>query len=103
MKKHECSDTNTEKDPMLMIKNIEQRMKTTSNDHSLVRYKNESEIYLSLKIFNDIKYNKNLDDNIFGLSNGNMGLNSKKPFLENKSRKLSIPFLINSENALLLK
>ena len=32
-----------------------------------------------------------------------MGLNSKKPFLENKSRKLSIPFLINSENALLLK
>ncbi len=72
-------------------------------DEDLVRYKNESEIYLSLKIFNDIKYNKNLDDNIFGLSNGNMGLNSKKPFLENKSRKLSIPFLINSENALLLK
>ena len=44
------------------------------------KYQEESEIYYSLKIFNDIKYS--LDDGgfTFGLSDSNMGLNSKKPF-----------------------
>jgi CRISPR-associated protein Csh1 len=72
-------------------------------DEDLKKYKNESEIYLSLKIFNDIKYNQKIEDKIVGLSNGNMGLNSKKPFLENKTRKLTVPFLIENENALFLK
>ena len=66
-------------------------------------YKKESEIYYSLKIFNDSKYNKKIENNIYGLSNSNMGLNSKKPFLENKTRKLSTPFMIKNEDALMLK
>ena len=61
------------------------------------KYQEESEIYYSLKIFNDIKYS--LDDGgfTFGLSDSNMGLNSKKPFLEHKSRKKEAPFLIKKE------
>jgi CRISPR-associated protein Csh1 len=66
-------------------------------------YKKESEIYLSLKIFNDIKYSEKIDDSIYGLSNANMGLNSKKPYLENKTQTLNIPFMIENENALMLK
>jgi CRISPR-associated protein Csh1 len=72
-------------------------------DEDLKTYKEESEIYLSLKIFNDSSYNQKIEDSIFGLSNSNMGLNSKKPFLENKTRKFSAPFLLKNEDALILK
>ncbi len=72
-------------------------------DESIDDYKKESEIYLSLKVFNDNKYNQKIKSEIFGLSNSNMGLNSKKPFLENKNRKLHIPFIIKNEDALMLK
>ncbi len=72
-------------------------------EEDLENYKKESEIYLSLKIFNDSKYNQKIDDVIYGLSNSNMGLNSKKPFLENKNRKLTIPFMIKNKDALMLK
>ncbi len=69
----------------------------------LKTYRDESEIYLSLKIFNDSSYNQKIEDSIFGLSNSNMGLNSKKPFLENKTRKVNAPFLLKNEDALILK
>ncbi|WP_152020021.1 hypothetical protein [Aliarcobacter butzleri] len=69
----------------------------------LKTYKEESEIYLFLKIFNDSSYNQKIEESIFGLSNSNMGLNSKKPFLENKTRKFSAPFLLKNEDALILK
>ena len=72
-------------------------------EEDLETYKKESEIYLSLKIFNDSSYNQKIEDSIFGLSNSNMGLNSKKPFLENKTRKFSAPFLLKNEDALMLK
>jgi CRISPR-associated protein Csh1 len=72
-------------------------------EEDLKNYKEESEIYLSLKIFNDSSYNQKIEDSIFGLSNSNMGLNSKKPFLENKTRKFSAPFLLKNEDALILK
>lgn len=72
-------------------------------EEDLEVYKKESEIYLSLKIFNDIKYSVKIEDEIYGLSNANMGLNSKKPYLENKTQKLNIPFMLENENALMLK
>jgi CRISPR-associated protein Csh1 len=72
-------------------------------EEDLEIYKEESAIYLSLKIFNDSSYNKKIGNSIYGLSNSNMGLNSKKPFLENKTRKFSAPFLLKNEDALLLK
>lgn len=41
-----------------------------------------------------------LDDQIFGLPNDNLGLNAKKPFLENKTRKVTIPYMITTQEAL---
>lgn len=72
-------------------------------DEPLDNYKEESEIYYAIKIFNDISYSKNIDGEIFGLSDSNMGLNAKKPFLEHKTRKSKAPFFILKENALLAK
>lgn len=65
MKKKKCSDTNTEKDPLLMIKNIEKRLKTKSNNNELVIYKNDENLITINKdeiIINSIKlsYNKNI-------------------------------------------
>lgn len=37
------------------------------------------------------------------MPNNNLGLNSKKPYLENKSRKLKVPFLFNETEVLLQK
>lgn len=72
-------------------------------EEDIEKYINESEIYLSLKIFNNSSYNQKIDNKIYGLSNSNMGLNAKKPFLENKTRKYQVPSMIENENALLLK
>lgn len=64
MKKKQCSDTNTEKDPLLMIKNIEKRLKTKSNNYELVRYKNDENLIIINKdeiIINSIKLSYNKD------------------------------------------
>jgi CRISPR-associated protein Csh1 len=72
-------------------------------DESLNKYQEESNIYYAIKIFNDISYSKKIDNEIFGLSDSNMGLNAKKPFLEHKNRKLTVPFMICKDDALLVK
>ncbi len=66
-------------------------------------YKRESAIYLALKIYNDNKYSINVDEVVHGLSNYNMGLNSKKPYLEQKTKKLSTPFMLTSDVAMQVK
>jgi CRISPR-associated protein Csh1 len=66
-------------------------------------YKSESSIYLALKIYNDNKYSIEADSIVYGLSNFNMGLNSKKPYLEHKTKKLTTPIMITSELALEIK
>ncbi len=63
-------------------------------DKSQDLYKSESSIYLALKIYNKNEYSIDVENVIYGLSNDNMGLNSKKPFLENKTKKLTTPFMI---------
>ncbi len=65
-------------------------------------YKLESNRYLYQKVFNSDKYNEIIDDELFGLSNMNMGLNSKKPFLEHRTLKCRVPFMMNVGDALLL-
>lgn len=57
-------------------------------EEDIKKYKKESEIYYSIKIFNDIKYSVKIENSVFGLSDSNMGLNQKKPFLANKTKKL---------------
>jgi CRISPR-associated protein Csh1 len=63
-------------------------------------YKNESAIYLALKIYNKNEYSVEVDKVVYGLSNDNMGLNGKKPFLEQKTKKSTTPFMITSQVAM---
>jgi len=72
-------------------------------DEPIAKYQEESEIYYALKIFNDIGYSQKIEDEVYGLSDSNMGLNAKKPYLEQKTRKEKAPFLIEKEDALLAK
>lgn len=64
-------------------------------------YKNEGKRYLIPNIFNSNDFNVASNNSIYGLPNDNMGLNSKKPYLENKTRKYSVPYLISSEEVLI--
>ena len=70
-------------------------------DISLELFKNEHKRYLIPNIFNSNDYNKKIGETIYGLSNNNMGLNAKKTFLENKTRKISTPYLVDTEEILL--
>lgn len=69
------------------IKNFVEKNKTKEYvkifiDEADEIYEKESQIYTELKIFNANSYNKLINGKIYGLSNSNMGMNSKKPFLE---------------------
>lgn len=66
-------------------------------------YRKESERYFIPTIYNSNKYNETIDEVIYGLPNDNMGLNSKKPFLESKTRKTVVPYLLNQEEVLYQK
>ena len=63
-------------------------------------YERESNRYLLPNIYNSTEYNIKCDDKILGLPNDNMGLNSKKPYLKNHSRKVSVPYLLDNETVL---
>lgn len=96
-KKYTTKKNNIEKLKPTDLKNFNIRI---FFDESLKSYKKESEVYLTLKIFNSTDYNQHIDDKLIGLSNSNMGLNTKKPYLEHKTRKTIEPFLIEQESAL---
>ena len=70
-------------------------------DKSLEVFKNEHKRYIIPNIFNSNDYNKRIGETIYGLSNNNMGLNAKKAFLENKTRRISTPYLVNTDEILL--
>lgn len=70
-------------------------------DYPLENYIRENKRYIIPNIYNKNDYNLKIDDIVYGLPNDNIGLNSKKPYLENKSRKIVIPNLINTEEALI--
>lgn len=67
------------------------------------KYIRENQRYLLMKLYNNNNYSVEVDGNILGLPNDNMGLNSKKIFLEHKNQKNTVPYLIESEEALLQK
>lgn len=66
-------------------------------------YEYECKRYLLPKIFNKNDFNLIKSDSIYGLSNSNMGMNSKKPYLELMSTNFKVPFLINIDDAITLK
>lgn len=63
-------------------------------------YEKENERYVVPNIYNNNDYNLKIADEIRGLPSNNMGLNSKKPFLENKTRKTVTPYLVNMEDVI---
>lgn len=73
----------------------------TDRDKTIAYYKQESERYLLPNLYNSNDYNYNDEGIILGLPNNNMGMNSKKPYLENKTRKIKVPYLLDQQKALL--
>lgn len=70
-------------------------------DYPIEDYIRENKRYVIPNIYNKNDYNFKVDDIVYGLPNDNMGLNSKKPYLENRTRKISIPNLVNTEDVLI--
>lgn len=66
-------------------------------------FEKEGRRYILPNIFNKNDFNIKDGEDILGLPNENMGLNTKKPYLENKSRKLSIPLLTDTKQIMIRK
>lgn len=64
-------------------------------------YRSEGKRYLLPNIYNNNDFNLISDDEIYGLPNDNIGMNSKKPYLENKNRKIKVPYMLSLEDVLL--
>ncbi|MGN6712659.1 CRISPR-associated protein [Anaerocolumna jejuensis] len=65
-----------------------------------VSIEQEGKRYLVPNLFNKNDYNIRVDGDIYGLPNENMGLNSKKPYLENKNRKYTVPMLLRTSDSM---
>lgn len=62
-------------------------------------YQREQDRYLLTNLFNKNKYNIEVSGKTFGVSDDNLGINDKKPYLENLSRKVKQPYLISADVA----
>lgn len=62
-------------------------------------YVREEQRYLMTKIYNKNDYNIEIDGQILGLPNDNLALNSKKPYMEHKTRKKTVPYLLSPQSA----
>lgn len=76
---------------------------SNSEEDDIKKFKNEYKRYVIPNIYNSNSYNKKIENEVYGLSNNNMGLNAKKPYLENKTRKIKAPYLVSSDEILLQK
>jgi len=72
-------------------------------DEPVEKYKKESEIYYALKIYNKIETVREIEGKIYGLSDFNMGLNQKKPYLEHKTRGFPLPFMVEKDKIFEIK
>ncbi|AKA67870.1 hypothetical protein [Clostridium scatologenes] len=66
-------------------------------------YEKESEKYILPNIYNSTDYNVKIKEKVYGLPDFNMGLNSKKPYLENKTRKTKLPLLVPADKIVIQK
>lgn len=67
------------------------------------KYQCECKRYLIPNIYNSNDFNEKIEGILYGLPNDNMNLNSKKPYLENKSRKVKVPHLVDNSEILIQK
>ena len=68
---------------------------------SLELFKNEYRRYIIPNIYNKNDYNQNVKGKVYGLPNNNMTLNSDKPFLLNRTRRVPTPYLVDTDEILL--
>ncbi len=66
-------------------------------------FEKEGKRYFIPNIYNNNDFNQVINKEIYGLSNDNMGLNAKKPYLENKTRKAKVPYLVSQSEIMLQK
>lgn len=66
-------------------------------------YEREGKRYFVPNIYNSNDYSKKIRDITIGLPDNNMGMNSKKPYLENKTRPEKVPYLIDNDEVMLQK
>lgn len=70
-------------------------------DAPMEDYQRECKRYQIPNIYNSDKNIRETNGIIYGVPNNNMGLNSKKPYLEHKTRPEPAPYLIDSEEVFL--
>ena len=63
-------------------------------------YVREEQRYLITKLFNKNDYSTEIDGQILGPPNDNLTLNPKKPYMEHKTIKIMVPYLLTTQNAL---
>ena len=61
----------------------------------------EERRYLLPNIYNNNDYNVEVKGKVYGLPDNNMGMNAKKPYLEAKTRKISVPYLLDGSEVML--
>ena len=64
-------------------------------------YEQENRRYVIPNIYNNNDYNVKVNGTILGMPSNNLGLNAKKPFLENKQRKTPAPYLLDMNQVIL--
>lgn len=60
----------------------------------------EERRYLLPNIYNNNDYNVKVDDEIYGLPDNNLGMNSKKPYLAAKTKKIPVSYLVNGDEVM---
>jgi CRISPR-associated protein Csh1 len=94
------------------VRQKEEKRELKENDNCYIKlflvapldvYAYESGRYLLPKIFNSNSYNLEVNGQVLGLSNANMGMNAKKPYLEHKTAAFQVPYRITAEEGVLLR
>lgn len=94
------------KNHILDLKNLEIEW-TNPNEYLKVFFEEDEAIYiqeelryLRTKIFNKNDYNIEIKGKVMGLPDNNLGFNDKKPYLQNKTRKIQQSYLIGVDEAI---
>lgn len=66
-------------------------------------YLREGARYYLPRIFNCNNYNLEYDGKLIGLSNANMGMNAKKPYLSHKTTAFQVPYRLDLQDAIALR
>lgn len=66
-------------------------------------YEREGKRYFIPNLYNSNNYNIKINGRVLGLPDNNQGMNSKKPFLSIKTRKVAMPYLLDQNDVMLQK